>query len=187
MAANNTADVSNVKGVLGGYGFSAPVGTAVGTDSDPFSALSNTFKNMGFISSDGIEEEIDTDTEDVADLNGEIVCVLKSQETETLTLTLISITADSLAEWHGHEAVEVDDGIITVKHSNIDHDIRCYVFELLLKDGRKWRKVVPNGQVTEVGSVVHGSAEVAGREITITCMPDEDGIRVYDYIEETAA
>ena len=36
MAANNTADVSNVKGVQGGYGFSAPYGTTVGTTQDPF-------------------------------------------------------------------------------------------------------------------------------------------------------
>lgn len=186
MAANDTADVSNVKGVRGGYGYSAPAGTTVGTEQDPFAALGTEFKNMGFISEDGIEEEIDTDTEEVHDLNGEVICVLKSQETETLTLTLVSITADSLAEWHGHGAVSESSNVITVKHANIDHDIRCYVFELLLKDGRKWRKVVPNGQVTEVGSIVHGSGEVAGREITITCMPDADGFRMYDYIQKTA-
>jgi len=162
MAANDTADVSNVKGVRGGYGYSAPAGTTVGTEQDPFAALGTEFKNMGFISEDGIEEEIDTDTEEVHDLNGEVICVLKSQETETLTLTLVSITADSLAEWHGHGAVSESSNVITVKHANIDHDIRCY------------------------GSIVHGSGEVAGREITITCMPDADGFRMYDYIQKTA-
>lgn len=187
MAANNTADVSNVKGVQGGYGFSAPYGTTVGTTSDPFATLDNAFDNMGFISSDGIEESIESDTEEITDMNGDVVYVAKSSETETLVLTLISITKESLNEWHGHQ--NVDDTAQTyfkVVHTSVDHDQRVYVFELLLKDGRKWRKVVPNGQVTEVGSIVHASGEVAGREITITCSPDADGVRVYDYIEKTA-
>ena len=185
MAANNTADVSNVKGVQGGYGFSAPYGTAAGTTSDPFAALSSAFDNMGFISSDGIEESIDTNTEEITDMNGEVVYVAKSSETETLQLTLISITQASLSEWHGHDNVDATaTNYFKVVHTSAEHDQRVYVFELLLKDGRKWRKVVPNGQVTEVGSIVHASGEVAGREITITCSPDTDGVRVYDYIEK---
>lgn len=185
---NNTADVSNVKGVQGGYGFSAPIGTTMDLSEDPFAALGTGFDNMGFISSDGIEEEIETDTEEITDMNGDTVYVAKSSETETLTLTLISITKASLSEWHGHQNVDdTAQDYFKVAHTSTDHDRRIYVFELLLKDGRKWRKVVPNGQVTEVGSIVHASGEVAGREITITCSPDEHGVRMYDYIEKQTA
>lgn len=187
MAKNNTADVSNVKGVLGGYCFSAPIGTALDLDTDPYAALGEGFDDMGVISEDGIEEEIDADTDEVVDMNGDTVFVAKSKETETLVLTLISVNEESLSEWHGHGNVDATAvGYIKVSHTNKLHDSRIYVFELLLKDGRKWRKVVPNGQVTEVGSIVHGASEVAGREITITCMPDESGVRMYDFIEKSA-
>jgi len=185
MAANNTADVSNVKGVQGGYGFSAPVDTTFDLSTNPFVTLPTAFDNMGFISSDGIEESIESDTEEITDMNGGTVYVAKSSETETLVLTLISITQASLSEWFGHENVDATaQDYFKIVHTSVDHDRRLYVFELLLKDGRKWRKVVPNGQVTEVGSIVHASGEVAGREITITCSPDADGVRVYDYIEK---
>lgn len=187
MAANNTADVSNVKGVQGGYGFSAPVDTELDLSGDPFVALGSSFDNMGFISSDGIEESIESDTEEITDMNGDTVYVAKSSETETLVLTLISITQASLSEWYGHDNVDATASTyFKVVHTSVDHDQRKYVFELLLKDGRKWRKVVPNGQVTEVGSIVHASGEVASREITITCSPDENGVRMYDYIAKTA-
>ena len=185
MTANNTADVSNVKGVQGGYGFSAPVDTELDVSTNPFAALGAAFDNMGFISSDGIEESVESDTDEITDINGDVVYVTKSSETETLVLTLISVTKASLSEWHGHSAVDdTSNDYLKVSHTPTDHDRRLYVFELLLKDGRKWRKIVPNGQVTEVGSIVHASGEVAGREITITCYPDENGVRVYDYIEK---
>ena len=183
---NNTADVSNVKGVQGGYGFSAPVTATLPGDTDPFAALGTGFDNMGFISSDGVEEEIDADTDTVTDMNGDVVYVIKSTETETLVLTLISVTEAALKEMHGHGNVTSASSYWKVEHTVKDHDVRAYVFDLLLKDGRKLRKVVPNGQVAEVGSITYVSSEVYGREITITCMPDADGNRVIDYIQKTA-
>ena len=186
--ANDTKDVSNAKGVLGGYSYSAVVGSEVGTVSDPFAALdTSTFGNMGIISEDGIEEEIDADTEEIKDMNGDVIFVAKSSETETLVLTLVSVTEQSLGEWYGVDNVDASNaGYIAIEHVAKNREARTYVFELLLKDGRKWRKHVPNGVVSEVGSIVYSSGEVVGREITITCMPDANGVRMYDYIEKSA-
>jgi hypothetical protein len=183
---NNTVDVTNVKGVQGGYGFTAPIGTTLPGDSDPFATLGTGFENMGFISNDGVEEEIDADTDTVTDMNGDVVYVIKSTETETLVLTLISVTEASLKEMHGHQNVTSATNHWKVTHTAKDHDQRAYVFDLLLKDGRKLRKVVPDGQVTEVGTITYVSSEVYAREITITCMPDADGNRVIDYIQKAA-
>ena len=57
------------------------------------------------------------------------------------------------------------------------------MFELVLKNGRKWRQVVPVGSVTEVGELTINSGEVVGREITIACAADAQGNTVYDYID----
>ena len=120
-------------------------------------------------------------------MNGDTVFVAKSSETETLVLTLVSVTEASLKEWYGHGNVDAsNNGYIAIEHISTNREARAYVFELLLKDGRKWRKHVPNGVISEVGSIVYGSGEVAGREITITCMPDASGVRMYDYIEKSA-
>ena len=185
--ANDTKDVSNVKGVYGGYGFSAPVGTAAGTDQDVFASLGSSWDNMGFISEDGIEEELDTDTEEIHDMNGDVIFVARQSETETLVLTLVSLTEAAFAEWYGHDSVDASQtGYIAIEHTAANREARAYCFELLMKDGRKWRKVVPNGVVSEVGSIVYGAGDIAGREITIACLPDTDGVRMYDYIEKSA-
>lgn len=188
MAANNTADVSNVKGVQGGYGFNAPIGTAAGSSENPFATLSATWDNMGFIGSDGIEESIEADITEATDMNGDVIFVAKSKETEKLVLTLTGITEASLKQWHGAANVDASSAdYIAVKHTAAERASEAYCFELLLKDGRRWRKHVPNGKVTDVGPIVHCSGSVCAREITITCSPDSSGVRVYDYIEKEAA
>lgn len=184
MANNNTADVTALKGVQGGYGFSAPISVTPPTD---FTTLAATFKNMGFISSDGLEESVDIDSEEVTDLNGEVVCVLESKETEKLKFTLISTTEDALKEMHGHSNVSTASNVTTVQHKAGSFTNRVYVFDLLTKDGQKWRKVAPNAKVTSRGPIIHGAGNVYAREIELTTSPDASGVRVYDYIQRPAS
>lgn len=183
--ANSTADVSNVKGVAGGYAFSAPTSATLPGDSDPFATLSG-FDNLGFVSDDGVEEEKDADAEKKYDLNGDLIAVLKSTEDETLVFTLCNTSEPALKEMHGHKNVTSETGFYKIEHTMKDHDARAYVFDLVLKDGRRLRKVVPNGLVTEVGAITYVSSELYAREITVSCMPDSDGVRIYDYIQKTA-
>ena len=68
---NNQANVSAGKGVKGGYIFSAPVGTALPTDIK--SKLDPAFKCLGFISEDGYVEDIDEDSDDIVDMNGDVM------------------------------------------------------------------------------------------------------------------
>lgn len=66
---NNADNVSSSKGVKGGYIFSAPVGTELPKDIK--TPLNEAFKVLGYISSDGYKETIDSDSEDILDMNGE--------------------------------------------------------------------------------------------------------------------
>ena len=61
---------------------------------------------------------------------------------------------------------------------------RVCVFELVLKNGRRWRKVIPEGKITERGSFTGSSTEVAGRECTVSYLTDENGSGCKDYIED---
>ena len=184
---NDTEEVTNIKGVQGGYGFSAPLGTNIISTSDPFATIAAATVNMGFISSDGVEETKETDNEEVADLNGDVVYVIKTKEKELQKFTLINLSDGALPEMFGHKNVTAGNDYTTIKHTSDEYDRREYLFDLLLKDGRKWRKYIPNGQVTEVGSIVYGAGQAFAREITITCYPDSTGTRVYDFIENEAA
>lgn len=183
MANNDTANVSVTKGVQGGYFFSAPAGTT--PPADYSTQLGSEFSNLGFISEDGISESIESNSDSMVDMNGDTIATASSSREETVSCTLVEIKKDSLSEIYGHSNVtESDDGkTITVKHKGGDRDARVYVFELLLKDGRKWRQVIPNGQVTEVGDLALASGDLAGRQVTITANVDTSGVSVYDYIQ----
>lgn len=179
--ANDTANVSTGKGVAGGYIFRAPLTATIPTDNT--TALGNEFVNLGFISEDGISESIETDTENIVDMNGTTVYTATSSREETITLTLIEVKADALKVAYGDANVTEANDKITVIHNGNDMGQHAYVFELLLKNNRKWRQVVPVGSVTEVGDLTISSGEVVGREVTITCAADSSGNTVYDYID----
>lgn len=183
MADNSTANVSAGKGVLGGYFFSAPLTASV--PSDNTSALSADYVNLGYISEDGIDEDISKDNETFKDMNGDVILVASSSREETIKATLIEVKKDALAEQYGHSNVTDVNGVITVKHNSTEPDQRIYVLELLLKDNRKWRQVIPNGKVTEVGTLSIASGDLVGREVTITASPDSNGDSVIDYIDST--
>lgn len=180
---NNTANVSAGKGVKGGYIFSAPVGTVLPTDLD--TKLDNAFKVLGFISEDGITISVEEDSSDLVDMNGDVMDSTYSNRAETLAFTLAEIKAGTFKAEHGSLNVTDENGLITIKHNGDNHDSNSYVFELLLKDGRRWRMVVPNAKLSELGDLTISSSELCQREITIKCAVDTAGNTIYDYIEST--
>ena len=138
---NNQANVSSAKGVKGGYIFSAPEGTALPTDIK--TPLDPAFKCLGFISEDGYVETVDEDSDDIPDMNGDIMDSTNSNRVESAQFTLAEIKAETLKRQYGEKNVTDANGVITVKHNSNSHDIFSYVLELVLKNNRRWRKVIP--------------------------------------------
>lgn len=181
--ANTTANVSAAKGVKGGYIFSAPVGTELPTDIE--TNRNEAFKVLGFISEDGYVESVEEDSNDIVDMNGDLMDSSNSGRVESAEVTLAEIKAETLKRQYGAENVTDADGVITVKHNSNSHGSFSYVLELLLKDGRRWRKVVPIGQSSELGELTIASTELCQRPLTIKYLTDEQGNTCYDYIEST--
>ena len=181
--ANNTANVSAGKGVKGGYIFSAPVGTALPTDIE--TERDPAFKVLGFISEDGYVETIDGDSDDIVDMNGDPIDSTFSNRVETAQFTLAEIKSETLKRQYGAENVTDVDGIITVKHNSDSHPSFSYILELILKNGRRWRKVIPEGQSSELDDLTIASSELCQRQITIKYLTDSQGNTCYDYIEST--
>lgn len=178
----DTANVSTTRGVKGGYVFCAPVGTAL--PNDIYTPLNPAFECVGFVGEDGFTEAVDGGSESIVDMNGDTVDSYDEAKTETCVMKLIEMALQSLKVQYGEKNVEERDGMIVVKHdwSNADDEL-SWVFELLLKNGRRWRKVVPKGKSGERGEFQGSSTNVAGREVTVTYAKDDDGGGCYDYIE----
>ena len=181
--ANDTQNVSAAKGIAGGYIFSAPVGTALPTDEK--SPLDTAFKVLGFISEDGYTESIDEDMEEIKDMNGDVIDTPSSSRVESGQFTLAEIKAETLKRQYGEKNVTDSNGLITVKHNGDSHPEFSYVVELALKNGRKWRKVIPIGKSAELDDLTISSSELCQRALTINYLSDEHGNTCYDYIQST--
>ncbi len=180
---NNQENVSSAKGVKGGYIFSAPVGTALPTDVK--TNLNPAFKCLGFISEDGYVEGIDEDSDDINDMNGDVMDSNNSKRVESAQLTFAEIKADTLKRQYGDRNVTDANGLITVKHNSDSHDVFSYVLELVLKNNRRWRKVVPRGKSSELDELTIASSELCQRALTMKYLTDEHGNTCYDYIDST--
>ena len=180
---NNQANVSAGKGVKGGYIFSAPVGTALPTDIK--SKLDPAFKCLGFISEDGYAEDIDEDSDDIVDMNGDVMDSTNGSRVESAQFTLAEIKADTLKRQYGEKNVTDENGVICVKHNSDSHDTFSYVLELVLKNGRRWRKVVPAGKSSELDSLNIAGSELCQRALTMKYLTDDAGNTCYDYYEST--
>lgn len=180
---NNNANVSSAKGVKGGYIYVAPVGTELPTDIK--SKLNTAFTVLGFISEDGYVESVESDSEDINDMNGDLMDSEKTSRVESASLTLAEIKAKTLKVMYGDANVTDAGGLITVKHNGDCDDEWSVVLELVLKNGRRWRKVVPIAKSDELGDMTFAVSELAARELKWKYLTDGDGNTCYDYIEST--
>lgn len=180
---NNVANVSSAKGVKGGYIFVAPTGTALPTDCK--TSLASAWKCLGFISEDGYTETVDSDSEDMKDMNGDLMASQQTSRVESGQFTLAEIKASTLKMMYGDDNVTDADGLITVKHNGNSSGTRPMVLELVLKNGRRWRKVVPIAQSSDLDDLKLAVGELAARALTVKYLTDAEGNTCYDYIEST--
>ena len=183
-AKNSTANVSYGKFLSGGYFFLAPAGTDLPTDNS--TPLDAAFVNMGFLGDDGVNFSDSSSTETAFDANGDSIATSQGEIEKTFTVTFREIKAANLKILYGDANVSDTGGTITVHDKGPNATTYVAVFEIRLKDGRKWRRIVPQCQPGELGdqSIVYN--ELVGREITMTALLDaETGDYYTDYIDST--
>lgn len=181
---NDTKNVSITKGVVGGYFFVAPYGTTLPTDYS--TALDAAFVNVGYISDSGVTHSKSTSNTDFYDLNGDAVESAAGETTRTVNVKLIEVNEVALKEAKGQANVTVSSGDLTYVEDNSAMAMRTIVEELVLKNGRRFRRVIPCAKVTEWGDEVDVSTELAGYELTYTKYADASGKFEYGYIEKVA-
>lgn len=168
--ANNTKNVSVGKGVAGGYMFVAPTGTTLPTDNS--TDLDAAYLNVGYLGDDGITFSDSSETDSFFDLNGDTIETSNGSIEKSFTVTLREIKKDSLALIYGSNNVTDQTGKLTAHDKGPNDASYVVVFELLLKNGRKWRRVGPQCKLGELGDMNVVYSDLVGREITMSVLKD---------------
>lgn len=185
---NTAGKVITGKPVATGGVLAAPLGTALPVTA--VAAPNVAFKALGYVSEDGLEKSESRDNTEIKEWGG--LTVRKSQTGFEATFQfqfLEYLNADAAKQVYGDASVTVvaatsghgEQLAIVVKGQESPH--KAWIFDMA--DGlTKTRIVVPDGQITDVGSTTFAVEDAAVRDVTITCYPDANGVLYFEYTDD---
>jgi hypothetical protein len=137
--------------------------------------LDAKFDEVGYVSEDGVTETINSTTNRIrAWQNGDIVREVETEHDYTLQFTMIETNETSLAIYYGNH----EDGLTEVKAGQKVRGL--WVFDF--KDGDDLVTIaVPDGEVTARESINRRAGDPTSYGVTVTCYPDEEGVKARIY------
>jgi hypothetical protein len=184
--ANTATNVTAGKPKVGGAIYRAPIGTTIPTDAT--TALGTAFVCLGYVSEDGLTNDNSPESEDIKAWGGDTVLTLQTSKEDTFGFTLIeALNVEVLKTIYGDDNVTgtLSTGI-TVTANTKELDEYVWAIDMVLRDGALKRIVIPDGKVSEVGTITYADGDAVGYETTLGTSPDASGNTHYEYIIKTA-
>lgn len=182
--SNNAANVSAGKPNISGAIYRAPADTEL-----PVTAtedLDESFVCMGYISEDGLRNNNSPSYDSVKAWGGDTVLWTQTDKEDNFAFTMLeAMNVEVLKAVYGDDNVDGDltNGIsITVNSKELEEC--AWVIDMVLNGGNLKRIVLPLGKITELGEISYTDGDAVGYEVTVSCVPDEDGNTHYEYISE---
>lgn len=185
--SNNAQNVSFGKPKATGAVYVAPKGTTLPTNAT--SSLDAAFKNMGYISDDGLVDGVKTNTSTVNAWGGAQVLVGQDTFGEMFTVKLLETQVDALKVYYGNGNVTVDgSGNITIVMSSAELDECVVVFETVMTGGRLRRLVVPHAKIVDrSGDITFRDKDPVMYPAVFVALPDTNGNTHTEYIAVAAS
>ena len=164
---NKASNVSTGKPKITGAIWRAPLGTTL--PADAVADLDAAFKCVGYIAEDGVENEDNIETDSYRAWGGDVVIVYRTGKTDTFAWSMIeSLNVDVLKAYYGDDNVTgtLDDGIM-VRSNAAEQDPDVWVIDLNLR-GAVRRIVIPQGALSEKGTITYKDDEVVAYPMTVT-------------------
>lgn len=178
------AKVSAGKPYLQGMIYRAAAGTTLPTDAT--TALAAAFKELGFVSEDGVKNNNSPDSDSIKAWGGQTVLVVQNEKPDEFTFTLIeSLNSEVLTAVYGSN-VTVSGSTISIKAKADVVPEAVFVIEMRLTGNYAKRVVIPHGSIKEIGEITYKDDEPIGYEITLSALPDSQGVTHYEYIAPLA-
>ena len=181
IATNVTAGKPRTNGAV----FAALAGSTVPTDA--VSALDNAFKDLGYLSEDGITRGRSLSSSNIKEWGGKVVLITEEEDITTIKFKMIeylNVEVQKVVNGDANVTGDLTSGLaITPGDEMTEH---AYVFWQRMRGGVSYRLVVPRAKITEIGDVVYKSNEAVAYDVTITAMADEAGKPYYEYGKKEA-
>lgn len=175
------SNVSAGKPKLTGAVYRADAGTTLPTDAT--TALAAAFKELGFVSEDGVTNNNTPESDNIKAWGGQTVLVVQNEKNDEFTFTLIeALNVEVLKTVYGSTNVTETNGAITIKATADPIPNAVYVIDVVMTGGKAKRIVIPDGAISEIGEIVYKDDEPIGYELTVNALPDATGVNHYEYI-----
>lgn len=181
--AQTASNVTAAKPVVAGAIYVAPKGTTVPTDTT--TTLGEAFKSLGYVSEDGLDNDQSIEVEDIKAWGGAKVLSIVNEKNNTYHFTLIeSLNPEVLKTVYGSNNVTgtLSTGIgVTI--TDDDTEEFAWVVDMVMRGGVAKRIVVPDGKVTEIGTINYSDSAAVGYELTVTALNPLGTGYGYEYIK----
>lgn len=184
--ANTATNVTAGKPKIGGAIYRAPIGTTLPTDAT--TALAAAFVCLGYVSEDGLTNDNSPESENIKAWGGDTVLNVQTGKDDTFGFTLLEVLdVNVLKTVYGDDNVTgtLESGI-TVKANSKDLTEYAWAIDMVLRNGAVKRITIPNGKVSEVGTITYADGEAVGYETTLQTAADSAGNTHYEYIKRTS-
>ncbi|MFI5808975.1 hypothetical protein [Streptomyces sp. NPDC051561] len=164
--------------------YAAPVGTTAPTDI--VTPIAATWKAVGLLSEDGASESRDQDSNDHYAWGGVLVRTTKSKHKRQIKITCLEDNLVVFGLVNPGSTAATAAGVTTRTVKVPTSDPRAFVMELV-DGGVTKRRVIPKGEVEEVGEVTLSDSELQAFELTITIYPAADRTLYIDITNDPQA
>lgn len=178
----NSAYVSTGKPNVAGSVFIAPLSTALPTDAT--TTLNSAFVSLGYISEDGVSNDISASSEDIKEWGGATVGAEQTEKNDKFKMTFIeALNPEVLKLVFGDSNVTVaSGGAVTIKANATAPVAHSFVIEMVMTNNKAKRIAIPNAKITEISEIVYKANEAVGYEVTLTAFPNSSNDTHYEYI-----
>lgn len=151
--------------------------------------LSADYKCLGYVSEDGLTNNIEKEFEDIKAWGGDTVYTVESKQDDKFQFTLLEVLNEDVLK-----AVFVDSNVtvtaatssapksVTVNVNSTQTPECVWVIDMVMRGNNPKRIVIPYGKVVTIGEITYKDDEAVGYDITLAATPDTNGNTHYEYM-----